>query len=465
VDSLNNQLKRIATGISKENSQTSSTTDANTASGDVCPICGGLGVVTKDVPVEHPDFGKAFPCVCQRETLVTRRLARLHKLSNLDAVADKTFDTFALDLPGLTDEQLSTLRASYDRALRYAEEPQGWLLFQGNYGSGKTHLAAAIANYRLALGEQVLFITVPDLLDYLRSTYGPASEVQYDELFEQVRSAPMLVLDDLGAESATSWAQEKLYQLINHRYLSQNCTVITTNCELTRLDPRIRSRLVDWHLAQSVNMRLPDFRRVDASREPGALSDLSLYGDMVFETFDLRADVLPPNERDNLHNAYELAFSYARKPQDWLLITGEHGCGKTHLAAAIANYRHALGEEVVFITMSDLLDYLRAAFNPSATVTLDRRFDEIRLAQLLVLDQLDTTSTSSWAREKLRQIADHRYLARLPTVFTTAQTLEEIGDPMLRSRLSDTRRCHVFAMLAPDYRGGAQRSNRSRRRA
>jgi len=418
-----------------------------------------MGYIVRDVPVEHPDFGKAFPCVCQRDVLAERQAMKMRKLSNLDALADKTFETFQLDLHGLDDEQLSQLRVSFDLAQRYALQPDGWLLFQGNYGSGKTHLAAAIANYRLAQGDQVLFVTVPDLLDHLRASFGPSSEVAYDELFEQVRTAPLLIMDDLGAESATPWAEEKLYQIINHRYLYELPTVITTNCELNAMDPRVRSRIVDWHLTQSINMHLPDFRRADAALEPSAVSNMSLYGEMVFETFDLREGVLPPEERRNLREAYEIARAYAEQPQDWLLFMGEHGTGKTHLAAAIANYRQARGEQVVLVTAPDLLDYLRAAFSPTASTSFDKRFYEIRAAPLLVIDHLDLTNASPWAREKIRQIVDYRYLAHAPTVFTTTQTLEEI-DSMIRSRLSDTRRCRIFALTVPDYMGGFRRQRR-----
>ncbi len=436
-----------------ENSQTSSNTEAASRPANDCPICGGLGYVTRNVPTDHPDFGKAFPCVCQHEIIAARRDAQLRALSNLDVVADKTFDTFILDRPTLSEEQLGALKSAYDHARNYAENPQGWLLFQGNYGSGKTHLAVAIANYRLERGESVLFMTVPDLLDHLRSTFAPSSETQYDELFERVRNSPLLVLDDLGAESATPWAQEKLFQLINHRYLHRHHTIITTNVELDKLDPRIRSRLVDRQLTQGVFLLLPDYRRSDFQQDMDVLANLGLYGQMVFENFDLRAQSLPEKERRNLKGVYETAMNYAENPQGWLVFIGEHGCGKTHLAAAIANYRHRQGEQVILVTAPDLLDYLRATFAPSSNVTFSKRFYEIREAALLVVDNLDTTNATPWAREKINQIVDHRYLAHLPTVFTTTQKFEEM-DPLLKSRLLDGRYCRVLAILAPDYSGG-----------
>ena len=63
-----------------------------------------------------------------------------------------------------------------------------------------------------------MFIVVPDLLDHLRATFSPTSGATLDRVFEQVRTAPLLILDDLGTESATPWAREKLFQLFNHRY-------------------------------------------------------------------------------------------------------------------------------------------------------------------------------------------------------------------------------------------------------
>src|SRR5581483_6014137 len=89
------------------------------------------------------------------------------------------------------------------------------------------------------------FAVVPDLLDHLRATFAPGGEVSYDELFETVKSSPLLVLDDLGTQSSTQWAREKLFQLLNHRYTENLPTVITTNEPISALDERLRARLND----------------------------------------------------------------------------------------------------------------------------------------------------------------------------------------------------------------------------
>ncbi len=90
----------------------------------------------------------------------------------------------------------------------------------------------------------VLFAVVPDLLDHLRATFDPGSGVAYDERFNAIRSAFLLILDDLGTENTTPWAREKLYQLINHRYNEQLPTIITSNQEYKLIDERILSRLL-----------------------------------------------------------------------------------------------------------------------------------------------------------------------------------------------------------------------------
>src|SRR5690606_19504912 len=127
-------------------------------------------------------------------------------------------------------------------------------LFAGEFGSGKTHLAAAIANYRRNQGEEVMFITAPDVLDYLRTTFAPDSAVSFDKLFDQIRNVPLLVLDDLGMEAAKPWAQEKLFQILDYRYVGRLPTVITTSKEMNDLNPRLVSRLIDSRISKIVEI-------------------------------------------------------------------------------------------------------------------------------------------------------------------------------------------------------------------
>jgi DNA replication protein DnaC len=432
----------------------------------VCPICQGLGYVRAHVPVDHPDFGKLIPCVCRRDELAEQRVSTLRALGELDVLGRMTFETFAPEGHGLPPDKRANLRWAYEEALAYAQNPQGWLVLKGGYGCGKTHLAAAIANFCVERGQPVLFITVPDLLDHLRATFAPSSpdehQLPFEARFRDVRTAPVLILDDLGTESATPWAREKLYQIFNYRYNAQLATVITTNHELEDIPLRLRSRIVDPDLTKVVSIKAPDYRRSGVAQDQSELSSLHLHRNQTFENFELRQEELAGDERDSLEEAYAKARAFAQDPRDWLVFTGTYGCGKTHLAAAIANYSADRGHPALFVIVPDLLDHLRATFNPASTVTFDKRFEEVRRTHLLVLDDLGTESATPWAREKLYQIFDYRYNARLPTVITTASKVDEI-DPRLATRMLDISRCTPAPILAPAYRGGAPRAKSPRR--
>ncbi|MDI7276985.1 MAG: ATP-binding protein, partial [Anaerolineae bacterium] len=290
-------------------------TASSTSPGDKCSRCGGAGFYLRDVPVGHPDFGRLIPCGCQSAARQEQRLRGLRRASNLGQLNRMTFESFVPEGYGLAPQLRENLRSACEAARAYAREPRGWLVLKGRYGCGKTHLAAAIANYQIDQGCSVLFMVVPDLLDYLRAAYRPDADSSYDEQFEAVRNAPLLVLDDLGTQSSTPWAQEKLFQLLNHRYNAQLPTVITTNRELEEIDPRLRSRLADTELCQVVTILAPDFRQAGADRSE--LSSLDHHADQTFESFDLQGWLLDAEQRDNLRRAYEAGRSYAAEPDGW----------------------------------------------------------------------------------------------------------------------------------------------------
>ena len=428
-----------------------------------CPICHGVGYVRLDVPPGHPQFGKLVPCVCRTSAIEEARRRRLFAMSHLDKLGHLTFETFKPHgRMGTGPRQARSIESAYNFARQFAENPSGWLLLMGGYGCGKTHLAAAIANYCVEKGISTLFLTVPDLLDNLRFAYD-SPEGGFEKRFEQIRSVPLLILDDFGTQNATPWAQEKLFQILNFRYINRLPTVITTNLTLEEIEPRLRSRLQDPDVVAKIKIDAPDYRRAVDEVGHSELSALDLMGKYTFGNFSLREEEgLDPRDVESLRKAYNAAREFANDPRGWLVFSGPYGNGKTHLAAAIANYRAGMGEPPLFVSVPDLLDHLRATFSPNSTVTYDRRFEEIRTAPLLVLDDLGTQATTAWAREKLYQLFNYRYNAELPTVITTAVPLEEM-DPRLRPRMLDTRISRIFLITAPPYYE-SPRAKRSKRR-
>ena len=121
--------------------------------------------------------------------------------------------------------------------------------FVGPNRIGKTHLAAAIVNDLLDRGEPIWFARVTTVLEDLRNGYDSGA---YQQRLNTLIHAPLLVLDDLGAEQtqvgdpyAVTWSQERLFQIIDQRLLDQAPTVITTNRLPNMLAQRIASRLWD----------------------------------------------------------------------------------------------------------------------------------------------------------------------------------------------------------------------------
>lgn len=271
MEKLGEILKKTPISTSKASTGTSSNADA----GDVnteCPLCKGAGFVYPVLPSGRPDYSKVVACKCGKEELDGDRVERLRRESGdlaLKLLRSMTFETFDPKRVNLPQEQQENLTKACGVSRSYAKNPEGWLVLLGPNGCGKTHLAAAIGNAQLQKGNPVYFKVVSDLLDHLRSAFSPESRATYDEIFERVKNAPLLILDDFGEQAGTPWAQEKLYQVINYRYNAQLPTVITSCFSLEDIETRISSRLADLRLSMSFNINVPDYRSDLSPSEAG----------------------------------------------------------------------------------------------------------------------------------------------------------------------------------------------------
>ena len=419
-----------------------------------CPICKGAGVVHPRLPSGKPDYSRVVPCRCTQKELGKERQTRLQRYSNLGLLTRLTFDNLLPQGRSGKPVNQEQFNRAYDAAKAFAAEPKGWFILSGSSGCGKTHLAAAIANERLNCGYPAFYITTPDLLDHLRSAYSPGSEMPYDEFFDQVRNAQLLILDDLGAQTSTPWAKEKLDQLLTHRFNSELPTVIVTIVPIEQLDERLCTRLTDSKLCQVYALE-----EKELLLEYSWGSEFEAQKKMTFDNFDYKRVNLPLEQRENLAEAFRVALSFAQSPDGWLVLQGVNGCGKTHLAAAIVNYHFQANQPALFVVVPEFLDHLRSTFSPESKVSYDQLFESVKTAPLLVLDDFGEQSTTPWAQEKLYQVINYRYNARLPTVITTIYSLEEIESPV-SSRLADTQLSLVFNIMAPHYR--ADRSGQKR---
>ncbi len=287
MEPISETLKRITDATSKANMEKSGTTKGKCQTHPIItrPARSAAGWFTfaRDLPLDDPGFGILEVCECQKEKVQPDTVNRLYQVSNLDSLRGMTFDTFNASGFGNRKEVNHTLEIALNTAQNYAHHLNGWLLLTGGVGCGKTHLAAAIAYEVVSLGVETLFLTVPDLLDWLRYTFS-SDDATYESRFEEIRNIRFLVLDDLGTQNATSWAREKLFQIINHRYIKKLPTVVTTNLSLKEIDDRISSRLQDRELVIRIQIDAPDYRNPLQEGNISPISSLAHISD--HRTFD-----------------------------------------------------------------------------------------------------------------------------------------------------------------------------------
>lgn len=221
------------------------TSSLPTSASDGACRCKGAGYFTYAVPYGHPLFAVPQPCACtlarkaaEANERTAGALAVLQR--DLGKMAGCTFDSFRLDRPlerATTTygepvseaDQRRSLIAAVAIAETYADNPSGWLYLHGPVGSGKSHLAAAIAHRLVRQGRAVAYATAGGVMAWLRSGFADHSS---DSRLLALQEADLLVLDDLGTEqkaAAGSWAYQALFEILNTRYLHTRATVITAN--------------------------------------------------------------------------------------------------------------------------------------------------------------------------------------------------------------------------------------------
>ena len=141
---------------------------------------------------------------------------------------EMTFDTF-VPRNG-TEKALQTAREFVNSFKDRLAAGEGFV-FIGEYGNGKSHLAAATVHELINRGFTASYQVTPELLKRVRATFNGSGQRETEAgILEVLQGVKCLVLDDLGAQKQTEWAEEFLYTVIDHRYRRRLPTIITSNC-------------------------------------------------------------------------------------------------------------------------------------------------------------------------------------------------------------------------------------------
>ena len=183
-----------------------------------------------------PDYSRIVSCACSAERNIrelSRAMLRLCELP--EGTEHMTFENFVAR-PGLEEAHAAAMAVAGGDTSR-------WLTLICDVNRGKTHLIVAICRRWLYRGMPAHYAYVPILLEELRRGFREEGDRSFDRRFDFFLNVPLLALDDLGTEHKTSWVQEKLDMIIDHRLMHNLVTVVNANVTPEELNFRVRSRL------------------------------------------------------------------------------------------------------------------------------------------------------------------------------------------------------------------------------
>lgn len=208
-----------------------------------CPVCGGIGYTLQD----EGGYEVAVPCRCLPQRILRDRIRFLNlplSLANM-RLKDFSLGVYSRESKPIAMAACQAIKYYLDNFDQMRTEGKGLYLYSAKKGSGKTRMAASIANDLIHNHDiSVKFMTSPAILDEIKSSWG-SKEYTERQILDMLFMVPVLVVDDFGAEKATDWTNDRFYQIINERYTNNRITIFTSNMSLRNLkyDDRITDRI------------------------------------------------------------------------------------------------------------------------------------------------------------------------------------------------------------------------------
>jgi len=218
----------------------------------LCPRCGRpIEAFTLELPMGLGSqvFTGECPCEQQRRGIEARERSAAEHRERIRALFGQSGIGRRHEAASFENFVTTSLSAPVVKVCRSfaAAFPQGGkgLSLSGPSGTGKTHLAMAITRALVDRGVSAVIVNVPMVLLRFRATLAGEHPERFDEMLDLLCRCEHLVLDDIGRERPTEWAQETLYLVVNARYQECLSTSVTTNLSPDELRARLGEPILD----------------------------------------------------------------------------------------------------------------------------------------------------------------------------------------------------------------------------
>lgn len=154
-----------------------------------------------------------------------------------------SFDNFRISNEG--QEKALTVAKAYTADWTQANADGRCLIFSGKAGTGKTHLACAIANELIEQGTHAKFYTVTGLLRRIKECFSKESKETESEMIDNFSHVELLILDEAGMDYGTEFNKTLMFEVLNRRYENMNPTIVITNLDMGALKEYFGDRILD----------------------------------------------------------------------------------------------------------------------------------------------------------------------------------------------------------------------------
>ena len=214
-----------------------------------CKICRGTGYAVEDIIV--PDYDPITPVHMGSPCPVCKGRADLGNpgFPSIYSEADMSKFDFAF-YGGAADFTKQVATKFWQQYPKWELRNKGLYIWSKTKGSGKTFLACCLAgSVQVKYRKMVKFVSAVEYLQAVKESFKQGPEVP-NQIFGYM-NCDLLVLDDLGSEKQSEWADQELFRLIDHRMCEEKPVIITSNVsvEALKCDGRISDRLTDMCIA------------------------------------------------------------------------------------------------------------------------------------------------------------------------------------------------------------------------